>query len=69
MDERRKCLTEEDAERIATSAAEKALDAVYNKTIERVYAEIGKGVVNKVLVMIGAAAFGMLVWAKAKGWI
>lgn len=69
MDERRKCITEEDAERIATSAAEKALSTVYDKMLEKVYADLGRAVVNKALVVIGAGVIALLAWSKAKGWI
>lgn len=47
-------LTEEQIELIAEKAAEKAL--------ERVYAQVGKGVVNKFLWMIGVAAVSFVIW-------
>lgn len=46
-------------EAIAQRAAEIA--------IERVYTEIGKSVVKKVVWMIGAGAVGLYMWMHAKG--
>lgn len=66
---RRQCITEEDAERIATAAATKALESVYEETLKKVYADIGRGVVNKMFVVIGAAIVAGLAYAKAKGWL
>lgn len=53
-----KPLTERDMERIAELAADRAL--------EKVYGQIGKSMVTRVLWMAGAAALGV---AAAKGWI
>lgn len=50
-------LTEADIERIAEIAAERAL--------EKVYGQIGKSLVTRVLWLAGALALG---WATAKGW-
>lgn len=62
--ERRSGISEEDCQRIA----ELAIASVYEKTMDRVYADIGRGAVNKVLVAIGAVVVGFLAYAKAKGW-
>lgn len=53
-----KPLTERDMERIAELAADRAL--------EKVYGQIGKSMVTRVLWLAGAAALG---FAAAKGWI
>ncbi len=53
-----KPLTERDMERIAELAADRAL--------EKVYGQIGKSMVTRVLWLAGAAALGA---AAAKGWI
>lgn len=62
-------ISEEDAQRIAKAAAKEALAEAYEDTIDKVYAEIGRNVVSKALVAVGAIVFGMIVWAKAKGWL
>jgi hypothetical protein len=41
-------------ERIADIAAQKALD--------RVYADVGKGVLKKIALVVGAAFIGLLMW-------
>lgn len=56
MDEPR-YLTEHDIERIAEKAAERAL--------EKVYSQVGKSVITKILWLLGAAALGV---AAAKGY-
>lgn len=50
-------LTEADIERIAEQAADRAL--------EKVYSQVGRSVVTKVLWVAGAVALG---FATAKGW-
>lgn len=50
-------LTEDDIDRIAEKAAERAL--------EKVYSQVGKSIVTKALWIIGALALG---FAAAKGW-
>lgn len=60
--ERRKqpvALTEKQIEEIAERAAEVAL--------QRVYASVGKSVVNKVLYLVGAAAIGLTLWLNTHG--
>ena len=52
-------LTEEQIELIAERAATKAL--------ERVYAQIGKSVVQKFLFVVGAATIAALAWLKGSG--
>lgn len=57
MSDNKDCLTEADIERIAEKAAERAL--------EKVYSQVGKSFVTKILWICGAAALG---FAAAKGW-
>jgi hypothetical protein len=57
--ERRSGLSDEDVERIAERAAEKAL--------ERVYTQIGKSIVHKFLWLIGAASLAVLAWLNGSG--
>jgi hypothetical protein len=52
-----KPLTEADIERIAEKAAERAL--------EKVYSQVGRSIVTKVLWIVGAVGLG---FAAAKGW-
>jgi hypothetical protein len=52
-------LTPEQLEQIAERAAEKAL--------ERVYTEIGKSVVNKILWVLGAAGLALFAYLKGAG--
>ena len=52
-------LTEEQIEAIAERAATKAL--------ERVYAQIGKSVVQKFLFLVGAAVVAIAAWLKGTG--
>lgn len=58
-------LSEEQIEEIAERAADKAVEKMTN----RIYLEVGRGVVKKALLLIGAFVVGAGLWAKAKGWI
>jgi hypothetical protein len=60
MEEHPRYLTEEDIDRIANKAAEKA--------IEKVYTEIGKNVVSKVFYFVGAVALALGAWLSGKGY-
>jgi hypothetical protein len=57
--ERRSALSEEQIELIAEKAAEKAL--------QKVYAQVGRGIVNKLFLVIGACVIGILLWMGGKG--
>lgn len=57
--ERRSALSEEQIEVIAEKAAEKAL--------QKVYAQVGRGIVNKLFLVIGACVIGILLWMGGKG--
>lgn len=52
-------LSDEQMELLAEKAAEKAL--------QKVYAEVGKGVMRKLAWVIGAAVVGLLLWMGGKG--
>jgi hypothetical protein len=57
--ERRAALTDEQIELIAERAAEKAL--------EKVYASVGRSVVQKFLWILGASALALAAWLKGSG--
>ena len=52
-------LSEADLERIAELAAKKALD--------KVYLEVGKGVLTRLTWLVGAVVIALLMWMGAKG--
>jgi hypothetical protein len=58
-------LTDEQVERIAEKAAEKAVA----KLTDQVYREVGKGVVSKFVWIVGALAVGLFIWLKAQGYL
>jgi hypothetical protein len=58
-------LTEEQIDEIAERAAEKAV----TKVIDHFYAEVGKGVVRKVLWVIGVGSIALFVWLAGSGHI
>lgn len=58
-------LTDEQIERIAERAAEKAVA----KLTDHVYREVGKSVVQKFVWIVGALAVGLFIWAKSQGFI
>jgi hypothetical protein len=58
-------LSEELIEAIAERAAEKAV----TKLTHDLYAQIGRGIVNKIMTVIGVLAVALFFWAAGKGWI
>lgn len=58
-------LTDDQVDRIAERAAEKAVA----KLTDHVYREVGKGVIQKLFYIVGALAVATFLWAKANGWI
>jgi hypothetical protein len=58
-------ITEDDIERIAESAATKAVE----KITGYVYMEVGKSVIKKILWFAGAAAIGLAAWLHSKGFL
>lgn len=67
MEERRHTipLTDEQVEAIAEKAAEKAVA----KLTAQFYQQVGKGVVSKLLTVIGIITVGAYMWAVSHGWI
>ncbi len=58
-------LTDDQIERIAERAAEKAVA----KLTDHVYREVGRGVVQRFVWIVGALAVGLFIWAKSQGFI
>lgn len=58
-------LTDEQIERIAERAAEKAVA----KLTDQVYREVGKNVVQKFFWITGVLAVALYIWAKSRGLI
>lgn len=58
-------LTDEQIERIAERAAEKAVA----KLTDHVYREVGKSVISKFVWIVGALAVAAFIYAKAQGWV
>jgi len=58
-------LTDEDIEFIAEKAAEKAVA----KMTGMIYQEVGKGVVNRFLWIVGLSAIGVYVYLQQRGFI
>lgn len=58
-------LTDEQIERIAERAAEKAVA----KLTDNVYREIGKSVLQKFVYVVGAIAVALFLWLQSKGLI
>lgn len=62
---RRMPLSEEQIEAIAERAAVKAM----GKLTGQIYQEVGKGVLSKLLYLVGACAIGLWLWLKSKNLI
>lgn len=66
-------LTEEQIEHIAgiaaDKAAEKSADLAVKKLTDDAYKAIGKGVVNKFLVIVGVLTAAAYLYAQQKGWV
>jgi len=58
-------LTDEQIERIAERAAEKAV----TKLTDHVYREVGKSIVQKFIYIVGVTAVAFFLWAQSKGLI
>lgn len=57
--ERRATLSDDQIDAIAEKAAEKAL--------QKVYASVGRGILNRLAWAVGAIVIGILVWMGGKG--
>lgn len=60
----REWLTEEQIEMIAERAATRAME----KMTDQLYREVGRGVISKLLYMVGVAAVAAWAWAHSQGW-
>lgn len=58
-------LSDADMERLADIVSEKMV----KQMTHMIYAEVGKGVLKKLLFLVGAAAVGALLWAKEHHWM
>jgi len=58
-------LTEEQIDTIAERAADKAVE----KLTDHIYMEVGRGVVKRVVYVLGAFVIGVVLWAKKQGWL
>lgn len=56
-------ISDEQLESLAEKAAEKAVE----KMTSMVYKEVGKGVINKILYLIGIVAVSLALWLHSKG--
>lgn len=67
MHERRQTLplTDDQIEEIAERAAEKAVA----KMTAQFYQQVGKGVVSKLLTVIGVITVGAYMWLSSHGWV
>lgn len=58
-------ISEDQMDEIAEKAAEKAVA----KLEDRMYREIGRGVLKKLSWMVGIAAVSLFIWAQKNGWL
>jgi len=58
-------LTEEQIDTIAERAADKAVE----KLTDHIYMEVGRGVIKRVVYVLGAFVIGVVLWAKKQGWL
>lgn len=61
----REALSEEEIEIIAERAAEKAMLKMTNQ----LYQEVGKGVISKLLYLVGIVTIAAWAWMHTNGWI
>lgn len=59
----RVALDDAELERVAERAAEKAII----KLTDRIYHEVGKSVISKILYIVGACTVGIYLWLRSKG--
>lgn len=62
-------LTDAQIDEIAKRAAEQAVALVMEQLTSNFYREVGKGVVNKGLTLLGLLGTGLAVWLHSKGYI
>ena len=56
-------LDDDELERVAERAAEKAIV----KLTDHIYHEVGKSVISKILYIVGACTVGSYLWLRSKG--
>lgn len=56
-------LDDDELERVAERAAEKAII----KLTDHIYHEVGKSVISKLLYIVGACTVGIYLWLRSKG--
>jgi hypothetical protein len=61
----REALSEEEIEIIAERAAEKAMLKLTNQ----LYQEVGKGVISKILYLVGIVTIAAWAWMQTNGWL
>ena len=61
----REALSEEEIEIIAERAAEKAMLKMTNQ----LYQEVGKGVISKILYLVGIVTIAAWAWMQTNGWL
>lgn len=62
-------LSDEEIDAIAEKAAEKAAKHVVEELTSRIYMEVGKTVLGKLLWMAGAIVVGVVIWGTSAGWL
>lgn len=62
-------LSDEEIDAIAEKAAEKAAQRVIEDVTSRIYMEVGKTVLSKLLWMVGALVVGLIIWGTSTGWL
>lgn len=60
-------VTPEQIEEIADKAAEKAAVKAVELMTNKIYIEVGKGVIRKLTIIIGAASVALSIWLYGKG--
>lgn len=60
-------ITPEQLEEIADKAADKAAVKAIKLMTNKIYMEVGKSVIRKVTIIIGAAAVALSIWLHGKG--
>lgn len=60
-------LSDEQIEDIADRAAKKAANAAVEQALQTMYAEVGKSVLKKGIVVLGIAIVALLMWLQGHG--
>lgn len=62
-------LTEDQIDYIAEKAAEKAATKATALLTAQFFQAVGKGVITRMLTIVGAATIAFILWARSKGYI